>query len=101
MGVGVRVHIPTGFAVQNCECVQERRQDSDYLSVTESRGMSAGEESEKHPTNEDHDVGKQDLKQLQPTTAQTHTHTHAGASKPTVSLCRGAEIKGWRVDTVI
>lgn len=100
----MRVHIPTGFAVQNCECVQERRQDSDYLSVTESRGMSAGEESEKHPTNEDHDVGKQDLKQLQPTTAQTHTHTHTQEHQSPLCLC-AEELKsrerGWRMDTVI
>lgn len=60
----MRVRIPPGFAVHNCESAQAQRQDSDYLSVTESTGISAGEESEKHPANEEHNVGKRDLMQL-------------------------------------
>lgn len=93
------VCILTGFAVQNCEYRQARRQDADYLSVTEYMGISAGKESEKHPANEDHDVGKRDLRQLPSTTAQTHTHTHGSIKAHRVSLQRsgnqGNVAGGW------
>lgn len=97
------VCILTGFAVQNCEYRQARRQDADYLSVTEYMGISAGKESEKHPANEDHDVGKRDLRQLPSTTAQTHTHTHTREHQSPPCLPaeeRKSRERGWRMDTV-